>query len=102
MDQTSTQKINKLKEQIRIIEEQEKMRKTELDKSNINYNLDLISNIIENRRFEGYFSSKCYINYDGKNVFPNPQKDLTVCLSKIHNILTLINKELIIIKDNNI
>ena len=94
MDPTATLNITELKAQIEIIEKHERNKQKQLENNDIDYNLKLIHNIICKRSSEGYFSYR----HNGHGA----QDDLTNCLSQIYKILSLIKKELNIIKETNV
>lgn len=88
MDPTAIHKINELKAQIQIIEQQEINKKTHLENNDIDYNLELVHNITCKR------NSDIYSNINSRHIRESARdRDLTICLSTIYKILSLIIKK---------
>ena len=89
-------KINELKAQVIILEQQEKCKQIELEleKNDIDYNLKIVNNIIRKRMTEE--------NYWAARNSHVCNRELTHCLSSICNTLFLIRKEINILKVSNV
>tara|TARA_Y100000590_G_scaffold388554_1_gene462991 strand:+ start:199 stop:477 length:279 start_codon:yes stop_codon:yes gene_type:complete len=84
-------KINELKIQLKMLEAQEKKKQKQkkMEDNNFDYNMKLVNSIIKKRR-EG--NPDYFIRRNEHNRF----RDITDCLEKICNMLTIMRKEFIL------
>jgi hypothetical protein len=102
------EQIQQLKEQIKILEQQELEKKRTKEKNDIEYNLEIVNKMIDN------ISQMTYGDSEDESIDNNtiPQNELDHeslydiylhnCLSKIYKVLSLMNKEITIIKNTNV
>ena len=100
------EQIQQLKEQIKLLEQQELKKKQEKEENDIEYNLEIVNKMIDNI-FEISYSKDERI--DNNTILQNELDDddlydiyLHNCLSKISRVLSLMNKEITIIKNTNV
>ena len=102
------EQIQQLKEQIKLLEQQELEKKIAKEENDIEYNLEIVNKMIDNIYQMTYGDSEDE-RIDNNTILQNELDNESLydiylhnCLSKIYKVLSLMNKEITIIKNTNV